>query len=56
MKVEWQAGDPDLCREVAAELARLGAADSRARELRDNPRRRIVRLDATGGAPPRMTR
>ena len=51
VKVDWQAGDPELGRSVAAEIERLGAPDCRARELRDNPRRRILRVDSeTGGA------
>jgi tRNA A-37 threonylcarbamoyl transferase component Bud32 len=51
MKVDWQAGDLELGRSVAAELERLGAPEGRARELRDNPRRRILRVDSeTAGA------
>jgi tRNA A-37 threonylcarbamoyl transferase component Bud32 len=46
MRVDWQAGDLELGRRVAAEIERLGAPDSRARELRDNPRRRILRVDS----------
>jgi hypothetical protein len=49
--VEWQAGDVELGRGVAAELARLGAPDCRARELRDNPRRRILRVDHPSRGP-----
>lgn len=51
MKVEWQEGEAPLCRDVAAELERVGAPDSRARELRDNPRRRILRVHPTGSGP-----
>jgi tRNA A-37 threonylcarbamoyl transferase component Bud32 len=51
MKVDWQAGDLQLGRSVAAELERLGAPEGRARVLRDNPRRRILRVDSeTAGA------
>jgi len=46
MKVDWQAGDLELGGSVAAELGRLGAPECRARELRDNPRRRILRVDS----------
>jgi tRNA A-37 threonylcarbamoyl transferase component Bud32 len=51
VKVEWQAGDADLGRQVAGELAHVGEPGCRARELRDNPRRRILRVDPQAGPP-----
>lgn len=51
MRVTWQAGDAELGRLVGAELERLGTPGCRARELRDNPRRRILRVDRLDGPP-----
>lgn len=48
--VAWQAGDPNVAGVVEAALARADAGGAGVHLLRDNPRRRLLRVEAEDGA------